>query len=170
AAPLNDVALPYARLLAFLFPWQDGWPATLHMPQRHDFTGFLDTAYFWDTVGYVGRLPIVACVLLAVRAVILRKRPDGVWVFFATVGVLALALALPAVHAIALLIPGTLLRSPARQIYLTTFALAMASAATTDLCVAWAGSKRVAWGMGAVAVALVLHVADLGYFHDRVFV
>jgi Bacterial membrane protein YfhO len=166
----NDVAFPVGRLWAFVAPWADGWPAAVHRGFAKSFGAYPNITYFWDTVGYVGLLPIAACALLAVCAVVTGRRPSGVWLFLTVVGALALFLALPAWHDAMRRIPGTMLRSPARQIYLTTFALAMAAAAATDWGVAWARSRRSSWAMAAVAAALAFHAVDLGYFHDRAFV
>ena len=170
APSLNDVAFPYRRLLAFALPWIDGWPVVVNRMPPLKFEGYPNITYFWDTVGYVGLLPLVACTLLTARAVALRRRPEGPWLFLAVIGVGALLLALPAWHALMQMIPGTFLRSPARQVYLTTFSLAMALAAAVDLALGWARSRRETWPAAALAVVLALHLWDLGYRHDRPFV
>ena len=170
APSLNDVAFPYRRLLAFALPWIDGWPVLVNRMPPLKFEGYPNITYFWDTVGYVGLLPLVACAALAARAVALRRRPEGPWLFLAVIGVGALLLALPAWHALMQTIPGTFLRSPARQVYLTTFSLAMALAAAVDLALGWARSRRETWPAAALAAVLAMHVWDLGYRHDRPFV
>lgn len=169
-APLNDIALPYRRLIAFVFPWQDGWLVPVRKLPFRAFVRYRGAEYFWDTVNYVGLLPIAACVVLAARTIVLRKRPRGPWLFLAVLGVLALLLALPVWHALIPRLPGTILRSPARQTYLTAFALAMAFATAVELAVGWATSKDKTLPVVALATVLALHVWDLGYLHDRAFV
>jgi hypothetical protein len=83
---------------------------------------------------------------------------------------LSLAFALPAWHSLMQRIPGTILRSPARQIYLTTFALAIGAGVLIDVTVAHAQQKRWKWLAALVGIALIAHGLDLGYFHDRNFV
>ena len=168
-APLNDIKLPYRRLIAFVFPWQDGWSVPVRKLPFRAFVGYPRAEYFWDTVNYVGLLPIAACVVLAARTIVLRKRPRGPWLFLAVLGVLALLLALPVWHALIPRLPVTILRSPARQTYLTAFALAMALAAAVELAVGWARSKDKTLPAVALATALALHGWDLGYLHDRAF-
>src|SRR5207248_5540479 len=75
----NDLAFPYGRLMAFLFPWADGYPEAVRMFPLREFRGYANQAYFWDTVCYVGWLPIVACAALGARIVIYGKRPKGGW-------------------------------------------------------------------------------------------
>jgi hypothetical protein len=97
-----------------------------------------------------------------------RRVPESPWSFIAVIGIGALVFALPWWHAILAHLPGTILRSPARQIYITGFALSAALAAGVDAALAWARSRSsAAWG--AVALAIVLHAWDLGR-HDRAFV
>ena len=155
--PRNNVALPYARLAALVLPWRDGWPADV-APGRPFALG--DQGVFWDTVNYIGLMPLAAAGWLAWRR---RPGPPVPWAFFAAVGGGALLLALPVVADLAARLPGTLLRSPARLLYLTGFALALAFGAAVDH--AWGAARRspqalprLLWGL-----ALVAHGADLGY-------
>jgi hypothetical protein len=62
--------------------------------------------------------------LLLVWCVFRRRLPDWPWIFLAVVGAAALLFALPLADPLRQLVPGTLLRSPARLLYLTTFSAA----------------------------------------------
>src|SRR5207247_1727488 len=64
-------------------------------------------------------------------------------------------------------LPGTLLRSPCRLIYLTTFALALAAGAFVDWVVVAGSARR--WLTVVVVAVVGLHVADLA-LHDRPFI
>ena len=161
--PVNDVAFPYGRIATFLLP-------NLHGTLPPDFHGYPDAGYFWDTVCYVGLLPIVACVALLVRWIVFGHRSRGVWIFLAVAGVLSLALALPAWQSLLPQIPGFSLRSPSRQIYITTFALAIAAGVGVDLALAHVQSRHVRGGYLALAVLIAAHAWDLGWHHDRTFV
>src|SRR5262249_60933280 len=159
----NDLAFPYGRVATLLFP-------DLHGRMPPDFHGYPNAAYFWDTVCYVGWLPIIACAALLARWVIFGRRPRGVWMFITLAGVLALASALPGWHSLTQQIPGTILRSPSRQIYITTFALAIAAGVGVDLAIAWARARHIRWTYFALALVLAAHAWDLGWHHDRKFV
>ena len=164
--PTNDLAFPYGRLAAFVLPDIDG-----RMPP--DFHGYgepTNPAYFWDTVCYLGVLPLIACVFFLARWIIIGRRPRGVWLFIALAGALALAFALPAWHGLMQKIPGTILRSPSRQIYITTFALAIAGGALIDCAIKYARSRGWTWAMLLIGVVIAAQVWDLGYRHDRKFV
>src|SRR5205823_2373934 len=118
----NDIAFPYGRLKALLLPWSDGAPAPVNLTPRAPFVGYPNLTYFWDTVCYIGWLPILATAFPAMRAIILRRRPDRPWAFIAVLGILSLLLAFPFWQQLMSHLPGTFFRSPARQIYLTSFA------------------------------------------------
>jgi len=168
--PENDLAFPYWRLKAFLFPWADGWPASLHrLPAK----AFVESngAIFWDTVSYVGWLPWIAAAFVAERAIRRRKLPDQRLVLVGAIGLGALLLALPFAQEITSQFRVTLLRSPARLLYLTTFALAAATAAAIDLVVHSSVARAPVRHAGsAAALALLLvHGIDLGG-HARSFV
>ncbi|HEV8112281.1 MAG TPA: YfhO family protein [Planctomycetota bacterium] len=164
----NDLALPYWRLKAFLFPWADGWPSQV---QRAPEQPFVDpnVAYFWDTVCYVGWIPILAALFLLGRALVRRRWPAKPWVFLAVVAAGAVLVALPFAQALTNELRVTLLRSPARLLYLTTFALAAAIAVLVDeLTKASRGTNRTL-GVAIVAVLVAVHAVDLGS-HAREFV
>jgi hypothetical protein len=57
-----------------------------------------------------------------------------------------------------------------RQIYVTTFTLAIAAGVGVDLAIAHAQSKHIPWGYLALAGVIVAHGWDLGWHHDRTFV
>lgn len=170
AAAENDLAFPYARLGALLLPWRDGWPGTSLGAPGRPFTGYPNDAYFWDTVCYVGWLPLIAATFLLSRAIVRRERPSRTALFVAAAGAMALVTALPAAQALIDRIPGTLLRSPARQVYVTTFSLALAAGVGADMLARRAGRHRRGLAAGAVLGALMLvHAVDLGT-HGRAFI
>jgi hypothetical protein len=129
------------------------------------FTGYPNDAYFWDTVCYVGWLPLLAVIFLMLRG----KWRDRPWPFFIVLGSLALILALPVTQSIRSLIPGTILRSPSRQIYLTTFALALALGGALDSWLRNPLPRARTLTLGVAVLALAAHVLDLGR-HDLHFV
>jgi hypothetical protein len=161
-APINDIALPPWRIGALVLPWKDGWPQLVARQPARPFAG--PDHYFWDTVSYVGWLPLVAAGFLLARALLRRRAAPPPWPFVAGLGLIAFLLALPPAKALLSLLPGTILRSPARLLYLTTFALALLVGALLD-AVARA-APRGGWAALALAVA---HVVDLGA-HDAAFI
>ncbi len=167
--PDNDIVLSFSRLAAMLFPWRDGAPSQVARPSGvGDFHGYPHTGYFWDTVNYVGWAPLLALVLLGAIAIRTRRRPSQPAIFIAVMGVLALLLALPVAQAILPSVSFTILRSPSRWMYLTTFALSIGLGAAVHALVA----APKAWKMPAMILAVVgvsLHSIDLGS-HDRCFV
>jgi hypothetical protein len=182
--PENDVAFPYGRLLAFLFPWRDGWPELPLGVTGHPFTKYPVDWYFWDTVCYVGWVPLLAAAFLVLSAILRRRRPSAVppleppaapsppWGFILLVGVVALVTALPVVHALRQALPGTILRSPARQVYITTFCLAFVTGVGIDAVLRRGrrrGGRAARAALAVVALALAAHAVDLGR-HARAFV
>ncbi len=158
--PSNDVAFPYHRLLALIWPGIDGWPGILDLAGKADFHGFPNGAWFWDTASYVGLLPIAAIVWLLVRIVVGKRRPVWPWGFLAVLGAAGLLFALPAGNFLHRIIPVAVLRSPARLLYLSTFPAAVALGVGIDLL------KTRPF---VIAVCLLFHVLDLGGF-ARTFV
>ena len=162
-APQNDISFPYGRLATYLFPWKDGFPDPFGTTLM--FTHYPNTAYFWDTVCYVGWLPLLALIFLTLRG----KWRDRPWPFFIVLGSLALILALPVTQPIRSLIPGTILRSPSRQIYLTTFALALALGGALDSWLRSPPPRAHTLTLGVAVLTLAAHVLDLGR-HDLHFI
>lgn len=167
--PGNNVYLPYGRLLAFLFPWRDGAAPGVQRAGTAAFQGYPNMAYFWDTVCYMGWLPVLAVVFLLGRAIVLRRMPARPWLCIAVGGFLALLFALPFVQHALSWIPGTILRSPSRQLYVTTFALAVAIGIALNVLVIAARGPRKRWAWAALAVLVALHLADVGA-HARSFI
>jgi len=167
AAATNDIAFPYTRLPALFLPWRDGWPAAVNRAPSEPFAGYPNTAYFWDTVAYVGLLPWLAAAALFALWALHRWKPQQRGRFFAALGALSLLCALPWVDVVGDLIPGTLLRSPARLFYLVTFALSLAVGAALDAAAPLARRRHAV--MIALGVLVCLHVADLSS-HVRPFV
>ncbi len=151
----NDVTLPYHRLLGLVVPGIDGWPAGVGHSAQHLFSGY--SPYFWDTFAYVGILPIAAAVILAVRCIAQRRLPSSRWLFLAIIGVVALVAALPLLDPLRDMLHITIFRSPARLLYLCTFALAIAFGLGVDTLLR---SKPIGWV--AVAAVLIFHAWDLG--------
>lgn len=167
--PSNNVAFPLKRLIAFLFPWRQGWP-TIMGGGSSILTHFPSEAYFWDTVCYVGWLPLACVVGLTVRCIARRSRPAPGWLFITVLGLVGIALALPFLQEPLSRLPGVFLRSPARLLYWTTSALSMGVGAALDHLVRWLStSKRARLGAAAVGAFVALHLVDLGW-HDRYFV
>jgi hypothetical protein len=165
----NDLALPYTRLGAFVLPWKDGWPSEVQRIPPEPFSDFPSTAYFWDTVGYVGVLPLLAVLGLLIALRVERRRPGRRAAFFATLGAASLLLALPFAKEISSLIPGTFLRSPARLLYLTTFVLSLAAGATLETWLR-SGYRRGARLRALLAgIVVLVHGVDLAA-HDRAFI
>lgn len=161
----NDLAMPYGRLGALLFPWKDGWPSTVQREPNVPFSGY-PYAVFWDTTGYVGWAPFLAVLALGATA-LARRRAGFNGIFIAAVGAAALLLALPPWQNLMSHVPGTFLRSPARLMYVVDFALAMALAAAIDQLMRVSTLRVVV--VAAVVVVLVAHAADLT-LHARAFV
>lgn len=153
----NDVTLPYHRLLAFIAPGIDGWPAGVNTAAQHVFSGY--APYFWDTFAYAGLLPLIATLALCCR----RKLPESRWLFLAIAGVLALLVALPVLDPLRNALHITIFRSPARLLYLCTFSLAAALGCGIDALLRL--PRRFA--CTAIAVCLAFQVWDLGHVSRR---
>jgi len=164
----NDIVMPYSRLLALLVPGVHGWVDSIALSNQHPFSGFPNDAYFWDTVAYVGVLPLIVILLLLIASVAKRRVPAWPWSFLAAVGLGALILALPVANSLRSMMTGTFFRSPSRLLYLSTFAASVALGFGVN---AFLKSKvftlRVRQAL--VVCCLLLHVADLGGF-GRLFV
>ena len=164
----NDIAMPYGRLLALIWPGRDGWPGILDLSGENLFHGYPNGAYFWDTVSYIGLLPLFAILLLVALGLTNKGLPAAPFAFLTALGMGAFILSLPLAEPIYRLIPGTFLRSPARLFYFCTFAAAVALGGA----VSW--FMRSDWFSVRIrqiilVACLVGHAADLGGF-TRMFV
>lgn len=168
APPANDISLPYARLLALLRPGIDGWPDIIDLSDQHEFDGYPMDAYFWDTTAYVGLIPLIVVAAMLARCIARKRLPQWPWSFLAVVGVGALLLALPLADPLRRMVPGTFLRSPARLLYITTFAASVALGCGIN-AVLNSGVMRRWVAQAVVATCILFHVFDLGGF-TRVFV
>ncbi len=161
--PQNDISFPYGRLTALLFPWKDGFPDPFG--SALSLASHSSNACFWETVCYVGWLPLLALVFLMLRGN-WRDRP---WPFFVALGSMALILALPIASPLRSFVPGTILRSPSRQLYLTTFALALVLGWALDCWTRTFLARGRILMLGIGTIALAAHVFDLGW-HDMRFI
>ncbi len=168
APAANDIALPYGRLLALIRPGVDGWPEILGFGEQKEFHGYPHDGYFWDTASYIGLLPLFVVLLLLIRSLASKRLPRWPWGFLAALGVGGLILALPMMEPLHRLVPGTLLRSPARLLYLSTFAGSVALGFGVDAFLA-SDVLKLRVRQAVVALCLALHVVDLGGF-ARLFV
>lgn len=177
--PRNDVATPLVRLAALVRPWTDGVPAGVRAGAPA-FAGYSDDSFFWDTHAYAGVLSVAAAVAAVgwlAAAAAKRRLGDVVRSPAAIVlamGAIALLLSLAAVRDLLPDLPGTILRSPARLLYLVAFALAAALGAGADRLVRAAAAapaerprRRVS--LAAAVLLLGLHAADVAW-HSRAFV
>jgi hypothetical protein len=176
----SDIVYSYARLGAWIWPWKDGWPKdVLPLDGGNLFHGFPNDQYFYETVTFMGWLPLIAAVFLVVRLIVLRRLPSRAGAALAVAGVVAMATALPWAHRQDGVSAFTFLRSPSRQTYVTTFALAVALGMAADVVLrrfaAWARSGSAAEGAAtralvaaALMALLVVHVVTL-VPHDRRF-
>jgi hypothetical protein len=130
---------------------------------------FPNQAYFWETVVYIGWLPLLAALFLLTRALVRRKMPARPWLFLGGLAVGGLLLALPAARQPFSRLPGTFLHSPSRLTYFTTFGLALGLGAAVDVLATWARSGRRRWVLWLLALGLAAHLLDLGS-HDRHFI
>lgn len=158
AMPDNDIAMPYGRLLALIAPGIHGWPSGVELADTHYFDAYPNEAYFWDTASYIGILPLVAMGAMAVACMVRRRKPEARWMFLAGLGVTAFLFALPAMSPVLHLLPGTLLRSPARLLYIPTFCAAVATGVFVD----WVRGAR--WPVSVVFVLLSAHFMNLWWF------
>jgi hypothetical protein len=162
----NDIAFPFERLAAFVLPWRDGWPAMVLRPPSPPQT-YANTAIFWETVCYVGLLPLAAMIFWLVRAIVRCDWPRRPWAFLLALGIAGMLLALPPMHEAFARLPGVLLRSPARLVYYTLFALSFGFGAAIN----WLGNLRGhrAVATAAIGAILLFQGIDLGR-HDRCFI
>ena len=167
AAVFNDVFFPYRRLFSFVNPWLDGWPSLVALRPLRNFGGYANEGFFWDTFSYAGLLPLIA--LMGLAAVGLYRR-DRCWHrigFLAVLGLLALFLALPFSREAFEASPVMFLRSPARQVYCTMFALAVACGYGFHWIVSSLGTRGRLSRM-ILIVLLLGHMSDL-YLHLHPF-
>jgi hypothetical protein len=143
-------------------PGMHGWPRQVELADSHPFTGFPNPAYFWDTASYVGILPLVAIAAFGIGCVVRKRRPSSTWAFLACLGVSAFLCSLPLASPLLHLLPGTLLRSPARLLYLSTFCAAVALGAGVDAI----RPRQAVVRNALLAVVLSAHFLDLwGFAH-----
>jgi hypothetical protein len=158
AAPENDVALPWGRLISFFVPWADGAPIPMARGFEMPFTAW-PVQVFWDTGCYVGLAPWLALVAL----VIVRPRLERGAVFVLGLGLGGLVCALPWFPRLTQALPGTFLRSPARMLYFTELGLALGLALAFD---GLAHLKLMRIGLPLIALAHMLSLS----LYDREYI
>jgi hypothetical protein len=162
----NDIAMPYARLMALIAPGIHGWADPVALADGHPFVGFPNPAYFWDTAVYIGILPLLSIAALLIGCVVRKKLPDVQWRFLACLGVVAFACSLPLATPLIHLVPGTFFRSPARLLYVPTFCAAVALGVAVDRLGRAQLPLQTSVRTGLLAAVLALHFADLwGFDH-----
>jgi hypothetical protein len=163
----NNVVMPYSRLLALVIPWIHGWASPVTLADQQPFLGYPNNAWFWDTASYVGVLPLVAILALLAGCLMRRRLPESRWRFLACLGAGAFLCSLPLAEPLFHMLPGTLLRSPARLLYVSTFCAAVALGFTADAI------RKSRWPSGVAVrnvlllLGLSLHFADLWGFAHR---
>lgn len=162
-AASNDIAMPYRRLLALIRPGIDGWPDSIHLGEQNPFSGYPHDGYFWDTTSYIGLLPLLVILLLFSWSLARKRLPGWPWAFLAALGTVALIFALPVVDPLRRMIPGTVFRSPARLLYLSTFSASVALGFGVHAFLA-SSLFRLRVRQAVVGLALLFHVLDLGGF------
>ena len=118
-----------------------------------------DEVLFWDAVVYTGWGPWVGLAALLGVGIWRRRMPGSVAGFMLLIGVGAFVLALPAWSTLRAILPGVYLRSPARLVYITEFALAFALAAATDALIA----RSQGWRIFRRVIACI--VCEIGRAH-----
>ena len=169
APPQNDVVMPYRRLMALIMPGIDGWADPVKLAEKSPFSGYPNNSYFWDTTSYVGILPLIAIVALLIGCVVRKQLPGWRWRFLSCLGMGAFLCSLPLATPLLRLLPGTVLRSPARLLYLSTFCAAVALGAGVDAFRRANWPRSAAVRNGLLIAGLSLHFVDLGGF-ARLFV
>lgn len=164
-APYNDISLAPWRLWALLYPWANGWPPEWNGDASHPFPGM--SGAFWDTILYMGLLPLLAPAFLLVRCIVRRQWPARPAIFLAMLGLVAFLTALTPVRQLTNLIPGTYLRSPSRQFYITTFCLALASGAGLQVLLSLSSARKT-WPIVLGALLVFGNAIDV-VRHDRAF-
>jgi len=169
AAPDNDVAMPWGRLPALIIPGFNGWAGPVSLADDHPFTGYPNNSFFWDTASYIGILPLIAIVALLIVCILRKRMPGWRGGYLTVLGAGAFLLSLPIASPLLHALPGTLLRSPARLLYLSTFCAAVALGSAIDR----ARNARFPWPRTTTTVTLgvllALHAVDLSWF-DHWFV
>ncbi len=164
--PSNDIMMPYRRLLSLIWPGLEGWPEDMVRAGEKTFHGYDGLAYYWDTVSYMGVLPVAVLLALLIRSLIRRRAPDMPWAALAAMGAGALLFSTQLTQPLRDLIPATLFRSPARLLYLSTFAAAVALGfGVTAFLNSNLLNRRAR--LVLVAACLFFHALDLGGFARR---
>jgi hypothetical protein len=176
-APANDIAMPYDRLWSLLDPWRDGAPVKVNRPAGvgdFDVARYGDVAYFWDTINYIGWIPLLAAAALAGFMLWTRRPPSAAGGFIIVMGIVAFALSLPIAQKLLPAGPFIILRSPARMFYFVSFALSLACGGLIDLIATFSAAQRqralTRYAFASAAVIVILFHAWQLYCHARAFV
>jgi hypothetical protein len=168
--PENDIYFPYERLKAFIMPWADGWGGFAAGGPAKTFSGYPSRAFFWDTVCYIGIVPLLALLALSAYVFFKKIKLGRKSQFFAFIGFISLITALPFMKTFYEILPLTLFRSPSRQIYLTSFCIALGFGYSINFVMkkyAAKINKKIVFI--SILLILTVHLIDLGR-HDRYFI
>lgn len=158
----NDIAMPLGRLKALVLPWSDGWPPIVEKAGNNPFHGYPTHAYFYDTVCYMGLVPLAALIILAVGVFLWGKKPGRTGLFLTIAGTASFVTSLTIFQGLFRLVPWTVLRSPSRQLYITIFCVCIALGAAFDLLLRSGGKKTRPIAIAAVSCLAVFQLFDLG--------
>lgn len=159
-AATNDLAMPYGRYLGFFLPWIHGAAPPLPWAKLHPFA-YPTYEIFWDTFDYAGWMPWIAAILLLGLLIRRRVRLDGKSGFVLAMGIAGLILSLPLTQQVLSIIPGTLLRSPARWIYITELSLALGLGAAIGWIISSMRIENKWIAPFCVTILLLIHGFDL---------
>ncbi len=104
----------------------------------------------------------MAAAALVVFCLAQRRMPAPRWLFLAVIGLVALLGALPVFEPLRQMVPATIMRSPARLLYLCTFSLSIAFGAGIDALLRWNPLGRPVFAWASVFVCLAFQAWDLG--------
>jgi hypothetical protein len=157
----NDIALPLERIPSFFMPWLHGSPFDENREQTFAFHE--NMIVFWETVNFIGLLPLLALICLVILLVGRRLRMTRIGWFFTVVGILSLVTALPWVQGEGIS-SMTLFRSPTRQVFLTLFGLVLGLGYMVSLLPDLLKQQRLPLRQGLPWVLVGLQMIQLAVF------
>lgn len=168
--PENNIFFPYGRLKAFVLPWADGWSGLPSRGVIDTFTKYPNNGYFWDTICYMGIIPLIGILFMTLFFVFNKRMPGKKSLFFISVLIVSLITAFPFAKIFYDKIPLTFFRSPSRQIYIVSFCIALGFGFSVNYFLNVFDSKKIKRIVfTSIFVLLAIHFYDLGK-HDRYFI